>query len=203
MLVHALRAAMQEALGWENSRGQPTQNNNDDNCKQEAVKRYNLLKKNCDVSVPEKEDRRSATAGKKSPQTVMSQRVAPGAQRAPVIINPLPRTKMHHQPSLPSPPLFLMPAAAGFTHPFTTLTTEAGSRVNKRRRAPCFLCPFHTLSTSTAAGRRRPFPALSMPTASPYHPLAGGFADTVQQNSSQPGTRSQARTGSTVLPLLP
>ena len=106
MLVHALHAAMQGAPEWDND-------DNSTHCKQEAVKWYDLLKANgCDVSVPEKEDRRTATGDKKSPQTVM-QRVAPvrpGAQRAPVIINPVPRTKTHHQPSLPvSPPVSRIP----------------------------------------------------------------------------------------------
>ena len=87
MLVHALRAAMQGAPEW-----------NDHNCKNEAIKRYEQLQK-CSISVPEKEDMlRTATGGQKSPQTVM-QRVAPvrqGAQRAPIIIKPVPKV---HQPS--------------------------------------------------------------------------------------------------------
>jgi hypothetical protein len=88
MLVHALRAAMQGAPEW-----------NDHNCKNEAIKRYEQLQEKCSISVPEKEDMlRTATGGQKSPQTVM-QRVAPvrqGAQRAPIIIKPVPKV---HQPS--------------------------------------------------------------------------------------------------------
>ena len=186
MLVHALHAAMQGAPEWDN----------DDNSKKEAIKRYKRLKTNrCNISVPEKEDMRTATGGKKSPQTVM-QRVAPvrpGAQRAPVIINPVPRTKTHHQPSLPvSPPVSRIPNPGSgrqwhkqaaprpaFPLPVSHPVPVHGGWADHQPSLP--VCPPVSRIPNPGSGwqwhkQAAPRPAFPLPVSHPV-PVHGGWAD--------------------------